>query len=78
MFRPRVIKRRWCVKDLAQLKYSMPAAWVDGYWQPLLADYLAGVSDRRRRAWDGLIGRKVESMRRRGDRRRRRSKEGSP
>jgi tRNA A-37 threonylcarbamoyl transferase component Bud32 len=78
MFRPRVIKRRWFVKDLAQLKYSMSAAWVDGYWQPLLADYLAGVSDRRRRAWDELIGRKVESMRRRGDRRRRRSKEGSP
>jgi tRNA A-37 threonylcarbamoyl transferase component Bud32 len=78
MFRPRVIRRRWCVKDLAQLKYSMPAAWVDAHWQPLLADYLAGVSDRRRRAWDGLVGRKVESMRRRGDRRRRRSKEGSP
>jgi tRNA A-37 threonylcarbamoyl transferase component Bud32 len=77
MFRPRVIKRRWFVKDLAQLRYSMPAAWVDAHWQALLADYLAGVSDRGRRAWDGLIGRKVESMRRRDDRRRRRNKEGS-
>jgi tRNA A-37 threonylcarbamoyl transferase component Bud32 len=78
MFRPRVIRRRWFVKDLAQLKYSMPAAWVDAHWQRLLADYLAGMSDRGRRAWDGLIARKVESMRRRGGRRRRRSMEGSP
>jgi len=78
MFRPRVIKRRWCVKDLAQLKYSMPAAWVNAHWQALLADYLAGVPDCGRRTWDELIGRKVESMRRRGDKRRLRSKEGSP
>ena len=78
MFRPRVMKRRWFVKDLAQLRYSMPAAWADAHWQRLLADYLGGVSDRRRRTWDELIGRKVESMRRRDDRRRRRSKEGLP
>jgi len=77
MFRPRVRKRRWRVKDLAQLKYSMPAAWVAGYWQALLADYLAGVSDRGRRVWDGLIDRKVESMLRRGRRRRPRGEEGS-
>ncbi len=69
MFRPRVMKRRWFVKDLAQLKYSMPAAWVDAHWQALLADYLAGASDRRRRMWDEMIDRKVQSMRRRDERR---------
>ena len=76
MFRPHAIKRRWFVKDLAQLKYSMPAAWVAAHWESLLTAYLGDASDHQRRKWDEQIGRKVESMRRRDERRRRRSEEG--
>lgn len=76
MFSPRLRKLRWFVKDLAQLKYSMPAAWTAGYWPALLAEYLGGAGDRRRRMWDDMISRKVESMRRRDARRHRRGEEG--
>lgn len=76
MFRPRFRKLRWFIKDLAQLKYSMPAAWTLQYWPALLAEYLDGVSPGDRRMWEGLIDRKVESMRRRDQRRSRRDEEG--
>lgn len=76
MLRPRLRKRRWFVKDLAQLKYSMPAAWTARYWPGLLEEYLGGAGDRRRRMWDDMIDRKVESMRRHEDRRSRRGQEG--
>ena len=76
MFRPRLRKLRWFVKDLAQLKYSMPAAWTAGHWAAMLAEYLGGASRRDRRMWDELIGKKVDSMRRRDERRSRRGEEG--
>ncbi|MFB3893777.1 MAG: lipopolysaccharide kinase InaA family protein [Phycisphaerae bacterium] len=58
MFRPRWRKFRWRVKDLAQLKFSMPREWVDGHWETFLGEYLAkmgidaGLEDRYRRAID--------------------------
>ncbi len=76
MFRPRLRKRRWFIKDLAQLKYSMPAAWTVGHWPALLAEYLGGAAKGERRMWEGLIDMKVESMRRRDQRRSRRGEEG--
>ena len=71
MFRPRWRRFRWRVKDLAQLKYSMPARWVEGCWDAFLSAYGGGFGaaalERYRRAAD----RKAAAMRRRSDRKRR-------
>lgn len=74
VFAPRRRWFRWRVKDLAQLKYSMPARWVRPHWEPFLAAYLArmGVSAAAGR-WAAAIERKVVSMRRRQRRRRSRA-----
>jgi tRNA A-37 threonylcarbamoyl transferase component Bud32 len=40
VFKPRWRKFRWRVKDLAQLRYSMPMHWVNEHWGPLLDSYL--------------------------------------
>jgi tRNA A-37 threonylcarbamoyl transferase component Bud32 len=37
--RPWLRSQRWRVKDLAQLKYSMPEGWVGQYWPRFLAGY---------------------------------------
>jgi tRNA A-37 threonylcarbamoyl transferase component Bud32 len=74
MFRPRLRKLRWFVKDLAQLKYSMPAAWTACHWPALLEEYLGGPGDSQLRMWDDMIDRKVESMQRRDERRSREGK----
>ena len=71
MFAPRWRRFRWFVKDLAQLKYSMPAAWVAEYWALFLAEYFPGVAPAVRRLFDRAVDRKVVSMRRRAERRRR-------
>ncbi len=54
---------RWRVKDLAQLKYSMPTAWVERHWDDFLRRYLsnAGLVS----FWSEAIDRKVASMRQR-------------
>jgi tRNA A-37 threonylcarbamoyl transferase component Bud32 len=70
MFAPRWRPLRWYVKDVAQLKYSMPPAWVAECWQAFLAEYLPGVGPRGLRAFDAAVDRKVASMRRRAERRR--------
>jgi len=62
MFSPRR-RFRWRVKDLAQLKYSMPPAWVERFWQTFAARYFAG-ADSARRSYERAIGRKVSAMRR--------------
>jgi tRNA A-37 threonylcarbamoyl transferase component Bud32 len=64
IFRPRWRKFRWRVKDLSQLKYSMPASWVEQYWQAFLDGYLGDELGRRGR-WARAIDRKAASMRRR-------------
>jgi len=71
MFRPRWRRLRWRVKDLAQLKYSMPAQWVASRWDAFLTAYLgeadAGAAGRYHRR----IDRKVAEMTRRSSRHRR-------
>lgn len=64
-FRPRWRTFRWRVKDLAQLKFSMPWIWVTLYWDIFLASYL-DTTDRQRIAhWNRTIDRKVARMERR-------------
>jgi len=65
-FTPRWRRFRWRVKDLAQLKYSMPSRWVDQCWETFLGGYLHGDAGRGvRRRWGRAIDRKVSAMRRR-------------
>ncbi|MDP6544956.1 MAG: lipopolysaccharide kinase InaA family protein [Phycisphaerae bacterium] len=73
MFAPRWRAFRWRVKDLAQLKYSMPAVWVQDHWDEFLGAYLdicGGNAERYSRAVD----RKAASIRRRAERK----AEGAP
>ena len=65
MFRPRCRVLRWRVKDLAQLKYSMPPAWVQGHWDAFLQDYLRRLGVTGGHRYAGRIERKVAMMRRR-------------
>ncbi len=62
-FVPRWRRFRWRVKDLAELKYSMPPAWVEDYWERFLAGYLGPAGDVGK--WAAAIDRKVARMRRR-------------
>jgi hypothetical protein len=73
VFRPRFRRFRWFVKDLAQLRYSMPERWVAEHWEAFLGAYL----DRRqvsagRTRWDRAIRAKAASIARRQLRRQRR------
>ena len=67
VFAPRWRRFRWCVKDLAQLKYSMPPRWVETCWEDFLTGYLKGAGGDKHR-WAGRIDRKVSAMRRRHQR----------
>jgi tRNA A-37 threonylcarbamoyl transferase component Bud32 len=77
MFAPRRRTFRWRVKDLAQLKYSMPASWVQSHWDAFLAAYLAGCPGREEQ-YSRAIDRKEASIRRRALRRARRRAKGAP
>ncbi|MBL7133742.1 MAG: hypothetical protein ISS78_06560 [Phycisphaerae bacterium] len=72
---PRWRRFRWRVKDLAQLKYSMPRDWVADHWEAFCQRYFAraGVDNAGRYA--AAIDRKVGEMRRRDGRRSRRNTE---
>jgi hypothetical protein len=75
VFAPRWRKFRWRVKDLAQLKYSMPASWVKKHWDEFVGIYLdicGGSRDRYFRA----IDRKAASILRRQQRRTARREKG--
>lgn len=61
VFRPRWRAFRWCVKDLAQLKYSMPPAWTSRWWDAFLRGYLGDRAGEAAR-WDRAIGRKVAAI----------------
>jgi len=63
MFAPRWRRYRWRVKDLSELKYSMPAAWVEEHWEGFLTGYLGGRGAMSR--WAASIDRKVAAIRRR-------------
>jgi len=77
VFVPRWRVFRWRVKDLAQLKYSMPPAWVEAHWDGFLAAYLRRLAggpsveqafEPARARLAAAIDRKVEHMRRRAAR----------
>lgn len=71
VIRPGLRRRRWFVKDLAQIRYSMPSAWTDRHWDAFLAEYLGDAGDVA--VWNGLVDRKVAEMCRRDGRRRARA-----
>ncbi|MGA2266129.1 MAG: lipopolysaccharide kinase InaA family protein [Phycisphaerae bacterium] len=65
MFAPRWRRFRWQVKDLAQLKFSMPAEWVRRHWADFMRQYLAarGRSDAAR--YNRCVDRKAAAITRR-------------
>ncbi len=65
VFAPKWRTFRWRVKDLAQLKYSMPPAWVDRCWDDFLERYLSETGNSEPAYWSAEIDRKVASMRQR-------------
>lgn len=64
-FKPRRRRFRWRVKDLAQLKFSMPWIWVTLYWDRFLAGYLRTDDPAELQRWSRAIDRKVGRMERR-------------
>ncbi|HNX27075.1 MAG TPA: lipopolysaccharide kinase InaA family protein [Phycisphaerae bacterium] len=70
VFRPVRRKFRWRVKDLAQLKYSMPAFWVEKYFNRFLEAYLGTSVPKVMKRWQRAIDRRVASMARRAERKR--------
>jgi len=72
IFAPRWRMFRWRVKDLAQLKYSMPADWVDACWEAFLDAYFDRCSGDRVK-YSRAIDRKAASIRSRAERRAQRS-----
>jgi tRNA A-37 threonylcarbamoyl transferase component Bud32 len=70
VFAPRWRYFRWRVKDLAQLRYSMPPAWAESHWAQFLREYLGGSV--RPHRWERAVERKAASIRRRAERQRRR------
>lgn len=73
MFRPRWRRFRWRVKDLAQLRYSMPSAWTDRWWDFFLAEYLGPQGRVQAGRYNRAVDRKVGRMLRR-DRRKQQPK----
>jgi tRNA A-37 threonylcarbamoyl transferase component Bud32 len=68
VFRPRWRRRRWRVKDLAQLHYSMPASWGKRHWSRFLSSYVERAGGGVPAVLDAAVGRKVARMRRRAAR----------
>jgi tRNA A-37 threonylcarbamoyl transferase component Bud32 len=68
MFRPRWRRFRWLVKDLAQLKYSMPRVWNERHWDVFLTAYLGDRAGRAFRRFSRAIDRKIAIMRRHNER----------
>ncbi len=65
-FRPKWRRGRWLVKDLAQLKFSMPRArWSNQYWDQFMRRYLDSDDEQIIETWNRRIGRKVRWMQRR-------------
>lgn len=75
VFRPRWRQRRWQVKDLAQLKYSMPWLWVERYWKLFLMGYLDTEVPEELSPWDKAIDRKVRQIQRHDQNRQRRQQQ---
>jgi len=77
MFAPRWRKGRWRIKDLAQLKYSMPGKWVERYWNIFLSAYLGGFGAHLLQRYGRAVDRKVAAMRRRSLKKHRPASEGN-
>ncbi|RPI58220.1 MAG: hypothetical protein EHM48_10415 [Planctomycetaceae bacterium] len=70
VFSPKCRRRRWFVKDMAQLKYSLPDDWLAKHWQTLLDAYFGQlVFNRSTEAFAAEVDCKVATMRRRQQRR---------
>ena len=69
VFRPRWRRRRWRVKDIAQLKYSMPSAWVSEWWPAFLDSYGHALGRPLSKSFDAAVDAKVAEMTRRQRRR---------
>jgi hypothetical protein len=81
VFAPRWRKFRWRVKDLAQLKYSMPEAWINNHWDEFLCLYLdicGGARDRYFRAIDSKTASIRRQTQRRAARKEKEMAKGSP
>jgi len=64
VFAPKCRRMRWWIKDLAQVKYSMPQRrWVPEYWALFLREYLGGDRNWAAQAVNRRIDRKVALMR---------------
>ena len=72
VFAPRWRKLRWRVKDVAQLKYSMPADWAAAHWCEFMGGYVAAVGERYRRRFERAVDRKVGRIARHARRRQQR------
>ncbi|MEI7835991.1 MAG: lipopolysaccharide kinase InaA family protein [Planctomycetota bacterium] len=66
---PRVRLWRWIVKDLAQLRFSMPEEWRINWWRDFLGWYRPGASPRTYRRIHYAVEAKVVLMRRHEERR---------
>lgn len=62
MFSPRRRAFRWRVKDLAQLRFSMPPAWVERHWDAFLRRYLAGTGEGRAAWYNRAVERKAGAI----------------
>jgi len=68
VFRPVRRQFRWRVKDLAQLKYSMPPAWVSYHWDRFISEYLDMTGQNDRPGWDLAISSRIDRMHKRQQR----------
>jgi tRNA A-37 threonylcarbamoyl transferase component Bud32 len=67
MFQPRRRLFRWRVKDVAQLKYSMPPQWADAQWNTFMDAYLGDETELRPQ-FDAAVDKKVAWMQARSQR----------
>lgn len=72
VFRPRWRPFRWRVKDLAQMKFSMPPDWVARHWAELMASYLRACPGGSRERYNRAVAGKVARLEAQARRRRRR------
>ncbi len=66
VIRPWLRSQRWRVKDLAQLKYSMPPTWVEQFWPRFLAGYCGAEGGAA--VINAKVDRKLKRMKKRLDR----------
>jgi len=69
VFRPRWRKFRWQVKDLAQIRYSMPEDWASHHWEEFLRMYLGEARHEELPRWRSAVAGKAGLIRRRDERR---------